>query len=144
MSDDQPGYSDMLVLDTSAVMAVLADEPTRPSILSAVAGHDLIAPSSIVAEVGNGWSSLLKRGLATAEQARSALRSFRSMSLDLIEIDLLASIELVVDLRVYAYDAYPIACAIATDLPLLSLDRGQRHAAKLAGVRLIDLYPFPS
>ena len=50
-----------------------------------------------------------------------------------------AAVEPAAELGVYAYDAYPILCALFSVSRLLSLDNGQRHAARLAGVALIDI-----
>ncbi len=41
--------------------------------------------------------------------------------------------------RMYAYDAYFIKCAQQTDTPLLSLDKGLIHVAKLVGIEVLEV-----
>ena len=41
--------------------------------------------------------------------------------------------------KIYAYDAYVIACALNEDCGLLTLDGGLSHTAKVVGVDIVEV-----
>ena len=41
-----------IVIDTSAIIAVIANEPEKPSLIRLTSGADLIAPASVHLEIG--------------------------------------------------------------------------------------------
>jgi predicted nucleic acid-binding protein len=57
----------------------------------------------------------------------------------LIEIDLDRSLEISAKLGIYAYDAYAIACGLQHRAALLTLDGGQREAARRAGADVLEV-----
>jgi len=57
-----------LVVDTSAIIAVLVREPLRAALIDVTAGADLLAPPSVHWEVGNAFSAM---SLPTPSSARS-------------------------------------------------------------------------
>lgn len=126
----------LITVDTSAVLAVAADEPTKPALIQATRGADLIAPASLWSEVGNALSAMFKRGRITPEAAERVLASAHTIPIRLVDLDVSRAVALAARLDVYAYDAYVIDCALSQQAPLLSLDRGQRAAAERAGVAL--------
>lgn len=125
-----------LVADTSTIIAVIANEPEKPSLISKTQGYDLIAPRSLVWEIGNAFSAMLKRGRITLEQATTAIEIYEQIPLNLVDVDLKQALEIVNKHKVYAYDAYMIACALNRNCPLLTLDGGLAYAAKAAGVEV--------
>ena len=48
-----------IVMDSSAIIAVIVAEPERDAIIAATAGHALIGPGSIPWEVGNAFSAMI-------------------------------------------------------------------------------------
>ena len=126
----------VLVVDTSVVLAVAADEATKPALIAATQTADLVAPTALPVEIGNALSAMFKRRRIGLDEAIQILKAFRSIPVRLAEIDVDRSLRLASDLDIYAYDAYVIDCALAHDAPLLTLDRGQRNAASRAGVAL--------
>jgi uncharacterized protein with PIN domain len=50
-----------IVIDTSAIIAVLVDEPERQKIIEITEGHSLIGPGSIPWEIGNAFAAMFKR-----------------------------------------------------------------------------------
>ncbi len=130
-----------ITVDTSAVVAVAADEPSKPALIEAVRGADLIAPASLAAEVGNALSAMLKRRRITLANAQAVLAAFQRIPIRTVDLDLSRALELSDQLNLYAYDAYVLTCALNSDTPLLSLDGPQREAARRVGVTLIELDP---
>ena len=133
---DTPG---MLVVDTSAVMAVLLNEPSRDRVLEITSGAELAAPASLPVEIGNALSSLLKRRRIEAAQARQVLADFRAMTWRSEEIDLDAAMELVASLNIYAYDAYMLATALTLKCPLVTLDGRLAEAGRRANLDVIEV-----
>ncbi len=125
-----------LVVDTSAIIAVIANEPEKPVLITKSQGYDLVAPYSLYWEIGNAFSAMIKRGRITLEQATAAIEIYKQIPIDLVDVDLKQALEIVDKHKVYAYDAYMIVCALDRDCPLLTLDGGLVYAAKAAGVEV--------
>lgn len=123
-----------LVIDTSAIIAVLVREPHRTALVRMTAGVDLVAPSSVHWEVGNAFSAMFKRRRITLRQAYRALRAYREIPIRFSEVALEEALEIATRLGLYAYDAYVIACALKHRCAVVSLDDGLLAAASRAGV----------
>lgn len=130
-----------LVVDTSAIIAVLVHGSERETILQRTVGAALTAPSSVHWEVGNAFSAMFRRGRITLDEAKQALLSYERMTFRFIDIELVQSLELSRRLNLYAYDAYVVACALNSRSPLLTLDRKLATAASSVGVRLLEVHP---
>jgi predicted nucleic acid-binding protein len=128
-----------IVIDASAIIAVVAREPVRDALIRVTRGADLLAPHSVHWEIGNALSAMLRRNRATLEQALGAIRSYQSIPIRLLDVDLEASLEIVNRLDLYAYDAYLIRCALQYNAPLLSLDRGLVRAAQELDVQVVEV-----
>ena len=128
-----------IVIDTSAVIAVIANEPERPTIVGHTVGVKLAAPASLHWEVGNAFSAMFRRRRITLEQAKLAIRSYEQMMFKFIDTDLSQSLEMSDRLGLYAYDSYVLSCASNLRAPLLTLDRRLAAAAALVGVRVLEV-----
>lgn len=136
---DHPIYPDGIVVDTTVIIAVLVNEPTKGQIIELTRGMTLMAPRSLDIEIGNAFSRMFKRELVDLETAERALRAFAEIPIDIIDIDLLSVVRLSHELRVYAYDAYVIDCARRLGAPLISLDRGLLEACRRTDVEIIEV-----
>ncbi len=130
-----------IVVDTSVVIAVIANEPEKKVLIESTAGADLIAPSSLHWEIGNAFSAMLKRKRITIKEAWQAIEAYQKIPIRLVDVDLSTALELANRFDIYAYDAYLIACALSRKISLLTLDRGFSHTAKLAGVKVMEIVP---
>lgn len=119
-----------IVIDTSVIIAVITNEPHRESLLKATLGAELIAPPSVHWEIGNAFSAMLKRNKITVKEARKALSVYTVIPIRFVDVELSEAIELSDRLKIYAYDAYLLACSLKTHSPLLTLDDGLKAAAK--------------
>ena len=128
-----------IVVDTSAILAVLLGEPERDALIKATADRTLMAPASVPWELGNALSAMRKRGRLDADQASAALAGYAQIPLRLIDVDLPTSVEVAGQLGLYAYDAYFIVCAAVHRAPLLTLDAALARAAKGAGIRVLEV-----
>lgn len=128
-----------IIVDTSALLAVLLSEPEREALLAVTAGATLVAPASVPWEIGNALSAMIKRGRISAAQAQQVVESYTQIPLRLIDVDLGAAVDVAGELGLYAYDAYFIVCAAVHRAPLLTLDAALARAAKGAGLRLVEV-----
>ena len=128
-----------LVIDTSAVIVVIANEPERPAIVEHTVGARVMAPASVHWEVGNAFTAMFKQRRISLVQARQAIRSYERMLLRFVDIDLGQSVEMSYRLGLYAYDAYVLACALNFRLPLLTLDGDLVTAAPEVGVQVLEV-----
>ncbi|HEX8321141.1 type II toxin-antitoxin system VapC family toxin [Longimicrobium sp.] len=128
-----------LVIDTSAIIAVITNEAQKEALVQATAGAELVAPASVPWEIGNAFSAMLKRKRIDLAQATLAMAAFRQIPIRFMNIDLDAALAVAARYDVYAYDAYMIACAREQGCPLLTLDRGLVHAAKQANVTVAEV-----
>ncbi len=128
-----------IVIDTSAVIAVIANEPEKPSIVEHTLGANLIAPASVHWEVGNAFSAMFKRRRISLSQAKEAIKSYERIVFRFIDVDLGQSLELSDRLDMYGYDAYVLACALNLRSPLLTLDKKLAAAAPAVGVRVLEV-----
>ena len=130
-----------LTIDASAVMAVILNEPSKPNLLEATRGADLISAPSLPWEIGNALSALFKRRRIDLAQAELALQSFREIPVRLPSLEIESSVVLAERHDVYAYDAYVIECARRYQTPLLSLDRRQCEVARSEGIATLEVDP---
>lgn len=128
-----------ITIDASAIMAVILNEPTKPSLLAVTTNAELLAPASLPWEVGNAMTALFKRQRLTVGDARAALDSFYRIPVRLVEISLGSAVELGWDHKTYAYDAYVLECARHYRSPLLTLDGGQRDVARALGIEALEV-----
>jgi predicted nucleic acid-binding protein len=130
-----------IIVDTSVIVAVLANEKHKRRLVELTKGADLVAPSSLHWEVGNAFSAMLKRKRITLDQACSALAAYSEIAVRFYEVDLEETLRLCVKANLYAYDAYFITCALRLKSPLLSLDDVLLSAAEGSGVSSIKVQP---
>jgi predicted nucleic acid-binding protein len=128
-----------IVIDTSALIAVIADEPERSKIIEVTTGNTLIGPGSIPWEIGNAFSAMFKRQRLTLAEAQKGLSIFESIPLRYIKPDFASSVSISKQINMYAYDAYFIDCAIRQTAPLLTLDRRLIAAARSLNVQILEV-----
>lgn len=128
-----------VVIDVSALLAVLLDEAHRQPVLEATAGATLIAPASLPWELGNALSASLRRRRFSLATARAAIAGFERVPIRLLPVDLTRALELAQAHQLYAYDAYFLATCRSVRAPLLTLDRGLRAAATSVNIALVEV-----
>lgn len=127
-----------IVVDASALIAVLVNEPGKPRLVAQTADADLLAPHSVHWEIGNAFSAMLKRRRITLEQAIRALRVYQRIPIRFVDVELDETLRIARAHNIYAYDAYLVRCAEKYNAPLLTLDRGLIAAAQSHGVSVLE------
>lgn len=128
-----------ITIDTSTLIAVVSNEPSKARAIELTTGHGLVAPNSVHWEVGNALSAMVKRQRVTLAQANACVEAYLQIPIKLISVDLKQSLALVAQLRVYAYDAYLLVCAMQMRTPLLTLDEPLRAAASNLGIEVLEV-----
>ena len=130
-----------LVVDTSVLLAVLLDEPERPTLIARTQGAVLLAPGSVPWEVGNALIAGFRRMRLNTRQVRDAWTSFERIPLRLLPIAVGKALELAEQLGLHAYDAYVLEAVRAHRVPLLATDRRLRAAAIRLGLEVWEVAP---
>lgn len=128
-----------IVIDASAIIAVLLNEPEKPALIQATYEANLIAPFSIHFEIGNAFSAMLRRQRLGLQQVVDALAIYQSIPIRLVDVELEESLRLASRLNVYAYDAYLLRCAEKYHSALLTLDRSLQSVARMYGVPVVEI-----
>ena len=130
-----------LVVDTSIILAVVLNEPTKAELIRLTTGAELIAPLSLHWEIGNALSAMLKRKRITKAEALQALLEYQKIPIRFLDVSLDEAIDVVAQHLLYAYDAYFIVCARQQSSALLTLDAGLQTAARAAHISLMEVTP---
>ena len=128
-----------VVIDTSALVAVIVDEPERNRVIELSAGNALIGPGSIPWEIGNAFSAMFKQELLSLDEAEKGLAIFDSIPLRYTQTDFANSLEISKQINIYAYDAYLLDCAIRHNAPVLTLDQKLKTAAQALNVETMEV-----
>ena len=127
-----------IVIDASAIIAVILNEPERARLIDITAGKSLIAPSSIHWEIGNAISAMFKRGRIEIEEALRAIKIYEQIPIKYIDVSLIESVKIANQANMYAYDAYLLICAQKLKSPILSLDRKLMSIAKDNNIKILE------
>lgn len=128
-----------IVIDTSAIIAVIIGEPERDAIVSATSGQELIGPGSIPWEVGNAFTAMMKQDRIEVEEARKGLQIFDRIPLRYVHIDMENVMSIAAKSSTYAYNAYFLDCAVRHRAPLLTLDLAMKKTAGKLGINLLNV-----
>lgn len=128
-----------LVIDTSAILAVLLHEPERPALISITMGATLLAPGSVPWEVGNGLIAGFRRNRVSAGEVQDAWAAFARIPLRLLDVAVPKALDLAEQFGLYAYDGYILEVARTRKVPLLTLDRRLVKAARDLRIELTQV-----
>jgi predicted nucleic acid-binding protein len=128
-----------IVVDTSVIIAVIANEPEKDCLIQLTKGADLIAPYSVNWEVGNVFSAMLKRGRIKLGSVMNAIEVYGQIPIRFVDVELGECLRMADALGSYAYDAYLIRCARKYRSPLISLDNHLVNCAKQVGAEVLEV-----
>ena len=128
-----------VVVDASVLIAVITNEEEKEKLVAMTNEAELIAPLSVHWEIGNAFSSLLKRKRVTIEEALQAIEIYLQIPVRFVEVELTDSLELADEFGIYAYDAYLLRCAEKYRLPLLTLDNRLVQVAKDKKIQVLEV-----
>ena len=128
-----------VVIDASVLIAVITNEDEKEKLVALTNDAELIAPLSVHWEIGNAFSSLLKRKRVTLDEALQAIEIYLQIPVRFVEVELTESLQLAGELGLYAYDAYLLQCALKYRLPLLTLDGKLAQAAREKRIQVLEV-----
>ena len=128
-----------IVIDTSALIAVIVGKPERIKIIELTTGNTLIGPGSIPWEIGNAFSAMFKQNRLSLDEAEKGLSIFTNIPLRYVELDFSNALRLSKAVNMYAYDAYFLDCAIRYKSPLLTLDNKLKAAAQNLKIETLEV-----
>ena len=128
-----------IVIDTSAIIAVILNEPEREKLIELTKNSILIAPYSVHWEIGNALSAMFKRKRIKFEEAKQAIQLYKQIPIKFIDIDLIESLEMAKIEGMYAYDAYLLLSSKNCNAPLLTLDKKLIEVAQENKIKLIEV-----
>ena len=128
-----------VVVDTSAIIAVLLGEDHRDQIVRQTKRVDLIAPRTLHWEIGNAFSAMFKQGRCDVKVAVEALQRYDTIPIQWVDVELEEAVRVSSQYDLYAYDAYILIAARRHQAPLLTLDGGLKQAARESGIDILEV-----
>ena len=128
-----------IVIDTSALVAVIVGEPERDKIIELTSGNTLIGPGAIPWEIGNAFSAMFKRNRLTLEEAEKGISIFNGIPIRYIDADFINVLNISQKAAIYAYDAYFLDCAARQKAPLLTLDQRLKASALVFNIKTVEV-----
>ena len=123
-----------IVIDTSAIIAVVLNEPEKDTLIEITQDTELISPASVHWEVGNAFSAMFKRRRLNLKEAIKGYSEYQKIPIQLIDIDIEDALKISEKNNIYAYDA----CSIKYKLPLLTLDSHLQEIAMKNKVKILE------
>jgi predicted nucleic acid-binding protein len=133
------------VVDASIVGAWLLPgerAPETDALLQRTAAEDALAPDLLWHELRSVIVGAIRRGRIAEADLDPILAALRSVALrNVADGEAAAVIRLALHHRLSSYDATYLAVALVQQLPLATLDRQLRRAAKTEGIPLLPQVP---
>jgi len=126
-----------ILLDASAIMAVIMDEPEREKVIKITKGAEIFSPYVVSFEVANALTKMMKRKIIDRENMINAFRYFKKIAIMPTEVDIEKALEIAWEYKIYAYDAYYLETAKRLGLPLLAFDGEMNRIGKAMGIDIL-------
>ena len=127
-----------ILVDSSALMPVLVNDPEKGKIINLTKNCRLLAPTILPHEIGNALTRLRKRRVLSDEQVIAAYNDFKRIPLRLVNVEIERALQIANRYALYAYDACYLEIASRLNLPLLTVDRSMKRAATALKLRQLD------
>jgi len=127
-----------IVLDASAIIAVIADEPEAQIVINGTKNRTIVSPNIISCEITNALTRMMKKNIIkTKEQMLDLIKNFKKIPIKTVDIDPEKTLEIAWNYKIYAYDAFYLETAQRLNLPLLSFDGGMRKVGSEIGLTVL-------
>jgi predicted nucleic acid-binding protein len=112
-----------IVVDTSAVAAIVFNEPDAEAVLRRIGDRRLVAPSLLPYELGNVLVVKTRRYPDLADELGQAFSFFEMLDVQLVDVPGEDAARLALETQLTAYDAAYLFLARQLDVDLVTLDR---------------------
>jgi predicted nucleic acid-binding protein len=129
------------LLDASAIMAIILNEPNRYIVINAAKNAVLLSSEVIFFEIGNALISLYKRHKLSADEVLAAYKAFISIPLRIMKVDVEQALRIACRYNIYAYDAYYLEVAYRLKLPLITFDTSMKNVGLYLNINIIGGEP---
>ena len=126
-----------IVIDTSAMIAAIADEPDGDRVIRLTENAILVCPNVISFEIANSLTRMIRKKVIDKEKMSCLLKSFQQIPVKLFENKLEDVLEIGWNYKTYAYDAFFLDTAKSLNLPLLTFDEEMRTIGKELGISIL-------
>jgi predicted nucleic acid-binding protein len=127
-----------ILLDASAIMAVIADEAESEIVINCTKDVIIVSPNIVSFEIANGLTKMMKKKVIdTKEKMIGLIRNFKRIPMKTVEVNIEKSLEIAWDYKIYAYDAFYLEVAKRLNLPLLTFDDGMKEIGKKIGINVL-------
>ena len=127
-----------IILDASAIMAVILNETNRDKVIRLTKDALLLSPEVISFEIGNALMNLYKKQKITEEELLEAYRKYTLLPVRIIKVDIEKALKIACKYKIYAYDAYYLEIACRLKLPLITFDALMKKVALSLKVDVFD------
>ena len=128
-----------IIVDASAIMAVLIEEPENDLIYKITQKSVLIVPNVVDFEIGNALAKLYKRKIFTKQDVENAFCEYKKIPKNIKSVDMDNAIKIFCKYSIYAYEAYYLEIAKRLNLPLLTLDLNMKTVAKDLKINILEI-----
>jgi predicted nucleic acid-binding protein len=126
-----------MILDASAIMAVIVKEPEREMVIQLTKGAIIVSPNMVSYEIANGLTKMMKKKVIEKERMINAFSYYKRIPIKQIEVDFEKALEIAWDYKIYSYDACYLESAKRLGLPLLTFDSSMARIGKELGINII-------
>jgi predicted nucleic acid-binding protein len=128
-----------IMLDASAIIAVIADEPESEIVINYTKDAIIVCPNMVSFEIANALTKMMKKKVIdTKEKIITLIKNFRQIPIKTIAVDLERSLEIAWNYKIYAYDSIHLETAQRLNLPLLTFDSGMSRIGKEPGITILE------
>ncbi|MBO0808414.1 MAG: type II toxin-antitoxin system VapC family toxin [Actinobacteria bacterium] len=133
----------MIVIESSAMVDALVDEPPSPELLAVIADEDLHAPALLDFEVASALRGHVLGGKLDDARLSDAVQDFTALAIERHPMTSMVGNILGLKDNFTAYDAAYIVLAQALRAPLVTCD-GKLAEAQRFGIEVREYRPSPA
>ena len=126
-----------ILLDASAIMAIILNEPNKDVVIKLTKGSTLLTPEMISYEIGNALISLYKRHKLQEKDVIDAYHDFMKIPIRTLDVDMERALRISCKYNIYAYDAYYLETAKRMKLPLITFDVPMKNIASNMNISVL-------
>jgi len=127
-----------ILLDASAILAVILNEPNKVKVIELTENGVLLSPDVISFEIGNALMNLHKKQNITEDQLLEAYKTFVSIPIRNVKIDIEKALKIACKYKIYAYDAYYLEIASRLKLPLITFDKLMKRVGTDMKIHILE------
>jgi predicted nucleic acid-binding protein len=126
-----------MIVDASAIMAVIAQEPERDTVIQLTKGAKILSPAMVSYEIANGLTKMVKKKIIDKERMLNIYKLYKNIPIRQIENNITKALEIAWNYKIYAYDACYLESAKRLTLPLLTFDSNMAKIGNELGITIL-------